>query len=105
MNDWLHKIALTKIPKVGPVTAKNLVSYCGGVKAIFEARKKELLKIPNVGPAIAEAILKKNTFKEAETELHFLEEHDIQALFFLDDTYPNRLKPLDFRSVLDFSRI
>ncbi|MFT6320343.1 MAG: hypothetical protein ACJAT4_001266, partial [Granulosicoccus sp.] len=32
-NDLLYKIAITKIPKVGAITVKNLVSYCGGAKA------------------------------------------------------------------------
>ena len=95
MNDNLYKIALTKIPKVGPVTAKNLVSYCGGIQNIFEAKKKELLTVPGVGVGIAQHILGKDYFKEAEAELEFIEEQDIQLLSFLDDAYPYRLKPLD----------
>ena len=95
MNDSLYKIALTKIPKVGPVTAKNLVSYCGGIRNVFEARKKELLTVPGVGEGIAQHILEKDYFEEAEAEMAFIEEQDIQLLSFLDDAYPNRLKPLD----------
>jgi len=95
MDDWLYKIALTKIPKVGPVTAKTLVSYCGGVQAVFEARKKELLKIPGIGPSIAASILQKDCLKVAETELQFLEKQQVKPLFFLDEAYPKRLKPLD----------
>lgn len=95
MNDSLYKIALTKIPKVGPVTAKNLVSYCGGIQNVFEARKKELLTVPGVGPGIAKHILEKDYFKEAEAELEFIENQGIQLLSFLDEAYPHRLKPLD----------
>lgn len=100
MNDWLYKIALTKIPKVGPVTTRNLISYCGGIEAIFEARKKELLRVPGVGEAVAATILEKNYFEDAEEELRFLEEQDIQPLFYLDDAYPNRLKPLENAPIL-----
>ena len=100
MNDWLHTIALTKIPKVGPVTAKNLVSYCGGIRAVFEARKKELLKIPGIGAGIVNSILQKNYFEEAEAELRFIEDNDIQVLSFLDKNYPSRLKPLDNAPIL-----
>jgi len=100
MNDWLHTIALTKIPKVGPVTAKNLVSYCGGIKAVFEARKKELLAIPGIGAGIVEHILQKDYFTEAEAELRFVEANDIQLLSFLDKAYPSRLKPLDNAPIL-----
>jgi len=100
MNDWLYKIALTKIPKVGPVTAKTLVSYCGGVQAVFKARKKDLLKIPGIGLAIATSILQQDCLKVAETELQFIEQQQIQPLFFLDEAYPDRLKPLDNAPVL-----
>jgi len=94
MSDWLHKIALTLIPKVGPVTAKNLVSYCGSIEAVFEARKRELLKIPGIGEGIAAAVLKKDYFEAAERELEFIERQDIQPLFYLDAAYPIRLKSL-----------
>ena len=100
MNDWLHKIALTKIPKVGPVTAKNLISYCGGIEGVFAARKRELIKVPGIGLGIAEQILKKDYFKEAEAELHFIEKQAIQPLFFLEDAYPARLKPIDNAPIL-----
>ncbi len=92
MDDILYKIALTKIPLVGAITAKSLVSYCGSAQAVFEAGKKELIKIPGIGPAAAKHILSKNALQEAELELFFVEKHAIQPLFFLDDNYPNRLK-------------
>ena len=95
MSDWLHKIAITLIPKVGPITAKNLISYCGSIEAVFEARKRELLKVPGIGEGIAAAILKKDYFEAAERELEFIEQQDIQPLFYLDDAYPNRLKSLE----------
>ncbi len=92
MSDCLYKIALTKIPKVGPVTARNLISYCGGIKEVFEARKKELEKIPGVGDRIASLIVKKDYFEAAERELDFIENQEITPLFFLDNAYPSRLK-------------
>lgn len=95
MSDWLQKIAITSIPKVGSVTARNLISYCGGIEAVFEARKKELLTVPGVGEGIATSILKKDYFKIAERELQFLENQDIQPLFFLDKAYPTRLKSIN----------
>jgi len=95
MSDWLNKIALTKIPKVGPITARNLISYCGGVEAVFKANKKALIKIPGVGEKTATTLLKKEYFKIAEKELKFIEQKGIAPLFFLDEAYPQRLKPLD----------
>lgn len=100
MNDWLNKIAITKIPKVGPITARNLISYCGGVKAVFQTKKKALEKIPGIGAKTAEIILKQNYFKLAEKELDFIEKKEITPLFFLDENYPQRLKPLDDSPVM-----
>ena len=99
-EDLLYKIAITKITKVGPVTARNLVSYCGGVKAIFEASKKELLKIPGVGELTASNIMNKKVLFEAERELKFVEANNIKTLFFLDDDYPLRLKQFQDSPIL-----
>ncbi|MEM0995236.1 MAG: DNA-processing protein DprA [Bacteroidota bacterium] len=92
MNDILYKIAITKIPNVGAVTAKSLISYCGGVKAVFEAKKRELLRVPGVGAQTAQNIIQQNVLLQAERELAFMEQHDIQSFFYLDDNYPERLK-------------
>ncbi len=92
MQDLLYKIAITKIPLVGAVTAKNLISYCGGVRAVFEARKKELLKVPGVGEQTAHHILTQDVLNQAEKEIDFIENNGIKPLFYLDKGYPNRLK-------------
>ena len=91
-DDLLYKIGITFIPKVGVVIAKNLISYCGSVEAVFMARKKELLKIPGIGPEIAESILDQNVLNLAEQEIVYLAQNDIQPLFYLDNQYPRRLK-------------
>jgi len=94
MNNWLNKIAITKIPKVGPVTARQLISYCGSLDAVFNENKKALAKIPGVGEKLAADILSRTYFKKAEKELRFIEKQEIQPLFFLDSNYPYRLKSL-----------
>lgn len=95
MSDMLHKIAITRIPRIGGVLAKNLISYCGGAEAIFRAKKRELLKIPGIGPVIAENIISQDVLREAEVEMAWMERHDIQPIFYLDDTYPLRLRPYE----------
>jgi len=69
MNDWLNKIAITKIPKVGPITARNLISYCGGIDKVFKAKKKTLEKIPGIGPKLADVIRNKAYFEIAEKKV------------------------------------
>ena len=91
MNELLYKIGITLIPNVGVITAKNLISYCGGVEAVFKSSAKALQKIPGVGPTIVKAILEQKVFSEAEKEIDYLLDHNIQPLFYLDKSYPRRL--------------
>jgi DNA processing protein len=99
-EDLLYKIAITKIAKVGPVTARNLISYCGGVKAVFGAKKKDLLKIPGIGEFTISNLFDKNVLNDAEKELKYIEKNNVQTLFFLDKNYPQRLKHFQDSPVL-----
>ncbi len=92
-EELLYKIAITQIPLVGAVTARNLISYCGGVEAVFRAKKRALCKIPGVGDAVAAHVVNQNILSLAERELIFMEQHGIRPLFYLDKDYPARLKP------------
>ncbi len=93
MEEKLFQIALTLLPKVGAVTIKTLVSYCGSPKAVFEARKKELLAIPMIGEKIVSYILHPEVLSMAEKEMAFMEKNGIKHLFYFDDDFPSRLKP------------
>ncbi len=90
-----YKIALAQIPGLGPVNTKNLISYCGGVKEVFEAKKNELLKIPGIGKLTAKNILQnKNLPENFENEVKFIKKNGIRVYFYLDDNYPFLLKQL-----------
>jgi len=91
-NHLFHHIALTKVPLVGAVVAKNLIAYCGSAAAVFDTPKRDLRRIPGIGPLLAENIVKQKIFKETEEELLFIEKHKVKALTFLDDDYPQRLR-------------
>lgn len=104
MSDLLYKIGLTQIPKVGPVLARQLVAYCGSPKAVFEARKKELLCIPGIGESTAKNVLEKRALEVAERECLFIERHQIQPLFYLDETFPVRLRHIPDAPVMLYYR-
>lgn len=95
-----YQVALTLLPGIGAIKAKNLVSYCGSVEAVFKQKKSSLLKIPEIGPVLAEGIIKQNVFAQAEQEVKFIKRHKIQPLFYLDDNYPHRLKQCNDAPVL-----
>jgi len=87
-----YQIALTLLPNIGDVYAKNLVSYCGSVEAIFKESKRALLKIPSIGPKAVESIKNNVIFEKAVDEIEFIQQNNIQTLFYLDKNYPKRLK-------------
>ena len=95
-----YRIALTLIPGIGSVVAKNLVSYCGGVENIFRRKKYQLEKIPGIGSERADAILNHRVFDRAEAEVVFIRKHKIKTFFYLDDDYPARLKNCDDAPVI-----
>ena len=94
MENLVYQIALTQIPGIGDVLARNLVSYCGGVAEVFKQKKSRLLQIPGIGETLADSIQKFDHFKNAEAEVKFIEKHGIKTMFYLDKEYPQRLKNL-----------
>ena len=91
-NELIYYLALSKIPRVGSVTAKNLISYCGGVEEVFKAKKKKLLSIPGIGDETAKEIIRHRQLHEAEKEIKFLEKTSIRVFSYLSADYPSRLK-------------
>jgi len=91
-DELLYFIGLTKIPRVGAVTAKNLISYCGGAEAVFKASKKELLAIPGIGPETTNEILKQSVLKDAASDVAQAEKEGSRIFSFLSPEYPQRLK-------------
>ncbi len=87
----ISKIALSLIPGIGGVLARNLIAYVGNVEGIVKEPKKSLLKIPGIGEVNADRIINSNVLARAEKELAFIEKNNISAHFFLDENYPRRL--------------
>jgi len=100
----LYQVALTLLPNIGAVLAKNLIAYCGSAEKVFKTSKSKLERIPLIGPDRAESIVKANVMAEAEAEMKFIEEYKIQTLFFTDKDYPQRLKECGDAPMLLFYR-
>ena len=69
---------------VGPITAKNLVAYCGGVEPIFKDPdlEKALNKTPRAGRKVLKAIKDPTLFERVEKELAFIKKQKIQPSHF-----------------------
>ncbi len=92
MDDLRYKIGIGLIPGIGDILAKKLISYCGGVEAVFSEKKAHLMKIPNVGEVLATSITGQDILNQAEKEVAFIHRNKVKYSFYLDDDYPRRLK-------------
>lgn len=88
----LYEIALTLVPGVGSVTARNLLEKFGDADSVFKATSASLTTIPGIGPKTARSILAKEFLLKAEKELAFVEKYKIRTLFFTAEDYPFRLR-------------
>ena len=103
-DDAIYCIALNGISRVGPVIARNLVSYCGSPQAVFKESKRKLLRIPGVGERIATYLGDRGILAAAENERELLLKYNIDAHFYLEPTYPERLKQIVQAPVVLYSR-
>lgn len=90
-EETLYQVALTLVPDLGVVRARQLVAHLGSASAVFKARKKEIAAVEGIGETCARSVKGWNAFTEAEKELVFAEKNGIQVLFLTDPAYPQRL--------------
>lgn len=89
--DLIYQIALTLVPNIGDVRAKNLIEYFETTERIFKAPIKELEKIEGIGTIAAKSIKHFDDFKICEQEAAFIKKAGIIPLFLTDPNYPQRL--------------
>jgi DNA processing protein len=99
-----YQIALTLVPGIGDRQGKKLISYCGGVEKVFQEKEKLLLKVPGVGSAIAKALKNKSLLQRADEEINFILKKNIKPVFYLEKSYPERLKHCDDSPMLIYTR-
>ena len=100
----IYKIALSMIPGIGDVLARNLIAYVGSVEGIFSETAKTLTKIPGIGEVNAGRIKEKGILAKAEKEIEFITKKKINVLFYTDKEYPRRLKTCADAPVLLYTK-
>lgn len=88
----IYALALQHVPKIGSTTAKKLINHCGSAEAVLKEKKSKLLKIDGIGSVTIEGLYDKFHLEEAENELKFIRDNNIEVHYFTEDTYPERLK-------------
>ena len=91
-QDLIYILALQNVPKIGDITAKKLIAHCGSAEAVMKEKKQYLLKIDGIGSSMLQDVYNKNHLLAAEAELKFIKENDITCLYFMDGSYPEKLK-------------
>ena len=97
-------LRLHNIPNIGDVTAKKLIAHCGSPTAIFEDKPHHLLKIDGIGKVTLKGLHDAQYLEEAQQEIEFLSKENIEVSYFMDDTYPERLKHCLDGPILLFQR-
>ncbi|MFO7790030.1 MAG: DNA-processing protein DprA [Bacteroidota bacterium] len=88
-----YQIAASMLPRIGPVSARNLIAAFGDIDALFKMKAAHLRRIDGIGQYFAETILKHRNaaLERAEKELRFMEANDVNYAFFTDKAYPKKL--------------
>ncbi|MDX2061567.1 MAG: DNA-processing protein DprA [Bacteroidia bacterium] len=87
-DELLHLLALTQLPGIGPVTARNAIAYCGSATGVFRHSPGQLQKIPDVGPKLAHVLGQPPSLARAEKELRFAERTGVRVLTYLEPDFP-----------------
>ncbi|MCT4630157.1 DNA-processing protein DprA [Winogradskyella sp.] len=91
-QDLIYALALQHVPKIGSTTAKKLINHCGSAEAVLKEKKTSLLKIDGIGIITIEGLFNSIHLEEAEHELKFIKDNNIDVHYFTEDTYPEKLK-------------
>ena len=87
-----YQIALSLVPKVGPVISRQLINHIGSAKDILNTSSGKLQKIEGVGPKLLELFRNTDSYlKRADSILNDSSKKDIEVLFYKDTHYPQRL--------------
>ncbi len=106
MNDseLLSVLALQNVPNLGDGTAKKLIRHFGSAEAIFKEKRSNISKIDGIGKIRLEGLFDSERFKAAEAELNYLKRNNIDHHYFLEPSYPEKLKHCIDGPILLFSR-
>lgn len=95
MTEAVYKVALSLIPGVGNVTARQLISYLGSAEAIFKATPSKLIKVPGIGKSSVKAFKEISVYlQKAEALIIKAEKLGDKLLFITDEEYPQRVREI-----------
>ncbi len=103
-NELRYVLALQRTPNLGDISAKKLLRKIGSAEGIFKEKKTNLLKIDGIGISKLKDLNIKLQLDEADEELRFIVDHQIDYAYFKDKMYPEKLKHAVDCPILIFSK-
>lgn len=102
-QELFYLLALLKVEGVGDIMAKKLLTHCGSAEAVFKTKTVQIAGIDGVGSVLLKNLKDKTVFEKAGRELEFIRADQINACYFQDENYPERLKHCIDSPVLIFT--
>jgi DNA processing protein len=101
--ELFYILALLQVEGVGDIVAKKLVNHCGSAENVFKTSPKTLLSIDGIGEVLINKLKDKTVFEKATQELVFIQEENLEVLYYQNENYPDKLKHCIDGPVLLFS--
>jgi DNA processing protein len=102
-NSLPYQIALTLIPQLGPVKARQVLDKFDPDE-VFKTSVEQLVADTGIPQKIATAIRQFNNWKLVEEELTFIERNQIKTHFIGQENYPHRLLHCNDAPLLLYSK-
>lgn len=103
-TELLSLLTLQHVPNLGDGSIKKLLQHCGSAEIILNEKRHNLLKIDGIGSVKIKELNHAAHRDAAESELHFIKENGIEAMSFMEENYPERLKHCIDGPILLFAR-
>jgi DNA processing protein len=91
-TELFHILALLRVEGVGDIVAKKLINHCGSAENVFKAKPSQFKAIDGIGAVLQKNLKDKSVFEKAAVELRFIEDEQINVLYYQSEQYPDRLK-------------
>lgn len=103
-EELLQQVELSLLPGIGPVTIRQLISYCGSASGVFGSSESRLDNVPGIGKRTACTISSHKDRTEAMKQLKIAVQIKASIHFYTNKSFPHRLKQLEDGPVLLYTK-
>ncbi|MFT4751371.1 MAG: DNA processing protein [Neolewinella sp.] len=94
MHPDIHsRLALSRMPNIGPKLFRNLIHHFTSAEEVFQARTQELCEVEGIAEKTAASFkYTDKALREADTIISHAERHNIRLFCCLDEDFPSRMQ-------------